>query len=129
MRPTDVLRREHEHIENALAVLEVLAERAERGAAVPRVAADALVDFFRRFTDGCHHAKEENALFPALEAHGLPRLGGPVGVMLHEHEEGRALLGSLAETARGCDGDAEARSRFAAAARAYDCLLGGHIRK
>mgnify|MGYP000753666721 CR=1 FL=1 len=42
------------------------------------------VDFFRMFADRCHHAKEENHLFPAMEAKGMPREGGPTGVMLYE---------------------------------------------
>jgi hemerythrin-like domain-containing protein len=49
--------------------------------------------------------------------------------MLHEHEEGRALLRNVADASAGLGGDAAARARFAGAARAYDDLLGGHIHK
>ena len=129
MRPTEILRHEHEHILTGLAVLGVVADRAQRGEQVARGDVDTLVDFFRGFADRCHHAKEENALFPSLASRGFPRHGGPVGVMMHEHEEGRALLRSVADTADGIDGDAVARTRFAAAVGAYNELLEAHIHK
>jgi hemerythrin-like domain-containing protein len=129
MRPTEVLRREHDYIQRALDTLVAAAERAEAGQPVARAEVDQLVDFFRRFMDRCHHAKEENALFPALEARGLSRRGGPLAVMMYEHELGRELLRSIEDAAPGCNGDAAARSRFAGAARAYRGMLGAHIHK
>lgn len=50
------------------------------------------LDFFRQFADGCHHHKEEEQLFPAMESAGTPVEAGPIGCMLHEHDLGRALL-------------------------------------
>jgi hemerythrin-like domain-containing protein len=129
MRPTEILRREHEQIQKALAALVAVAERAEAGESVARTEVDQLLDFFRRFADRCHHAKEENALFPALEARGFPPRGGPVAVMMHEHELGRALLRSIEEATPGCNGDVAARARFAGAARSYESLLVAHIHK
>jgi hemerythrin-like domain-containing protein len=129
MRPTEVLRQEHEQILKALAALVRVAERAETGEPVARAEVDHLVDFFRRFMDRCHHAKEENALFPALEARGFTRRAGPVAVMLYEHEVGRELLRSIEESAAGCSGDAAARLRFAGGVRAYESLIGAHIHK
>jgi uncharacterized protein len=52
----------------------------------------AAVDFFTAYLEGCHHQKEEQHLFPLLEARGLPRQGGPLAVMLTEHEENRRML-------------------------------------
>jgi hemerythrin-like domain-containing protein len=129
MRPTDILRDEHRHILTALSVLGVLGDRAEHGRDVPAADVARLVEFFRSFADRCHHEKEEHALFPALEARGLQRRAGPVGVMMREHEEGRGLLRVVAECAPGAEGDAAARARFAYAVRSYDDLLGGHIHK
>jgi hemerythrin-like domain-containing protein len=121
MRPTDVLREEHEKILTALSVLTAIADRDDP---LPRDHVAKLVAFFRGFADRCHHAKEEAALFPALEARGIPRQGGPIGVMLHEHEEGRALVGDIAAAA--AEGD---RARFVQGVRAFDDLLGRHIQK
>ena len=53
------------------------------------------MDFLSIFVDKCHHGKEEEFLFPALEAKGVKREGGPIGVMLHEHEQGRGLVAML----------------------------------
>jgi hemerythrin-like domain-containing protein len=124
MSPTDTLREDHERILTALSVLSAIAAKP---GPLPREHVDQLVAFFRGFTDRCHHAKEENALFPALEARGIPRHGGPIGMMLHEHEEGRALLRDIEEGAAA--GDAAGRARFAQAVREYEDLLDGHIHK
>jgi len=48
-----------------------------------------LVDYLH-YVDRCHNHKEELHLFPKLEAKGMPRHGGPLGVMLQEHERGAA---------------------------------------
>ncbi|HET7840958.1 MAG TPA: hemerythrin domain-containing protein, partial [Terriglobia bacterium] len=78
----------------------------------------------------CHHTKEEELLFPALVRKGIPHPGGPVGVMLHEHEEGRALIREMAKAGEALQsGDSEAGSRWAKAARQYGPLLRDHIFK
>ncbi len=114
---TAELRHEHEVILRALAIAERLGRGLQRGEAVDRAALAWVVDFFRTFADGCHHAKEEQHLFPVLERHGVPRDGGPIGTMLDEHEQGRALL---REMASGDDRRvAEAIGRYAALLRAH----------
>lgn len=118
--PTAWLRDDHVVILRAVTLLEGLGDDLARGAPVDREALGWLVDFFRAFADGCHHRKEEEHLFPALERHGIPRAGGPVGVMLHEHEVGRVLLAAIAQA----DG-AEA----ADAIEKYGTLLRLHIDK
>jgi hemerythrin-like domain-containing protein len=32
--------------------------------------------FFDEFVDKCHHAKEEQSLFPLIEIKGIPKEGG-----------------------------------------------------
>ncbi len=128
MNATETLMHDHELILEALGVLEALAGRAARHDPVPREPNEQLVGFFREFADRYHHANEEGELFPALERHGLPHGGGPIAVMLHEHEQGRALLRSLADLAGGL-ADAAGRERFADVPRAYQELLEQHIMK
>ncbi len=118
--PTDVLREEHVVILRALTLLEHFGERLEAGELVDQQELAWLRAFFCIFADRCHHGKEEQHLFPALERRGITREGGPLGVMLQEHEEGRALLGAMAE---GND------RRTAEAIRAYVRLLRVHIDK
>jgi hemerythrin-like domain-containing protein len=115
---------EHRVIEQVLCCLEKLADRCEAGEKLDGTSASEALAFFRNFADRCHHGKEEGHLFPLLEARGLARQGGPTGVMLQEHEEGRRLLVAMARSIeRGAPGE------FARHARAYVSLLREHIRK
>jgi hemerythrin-like domain-containing protein len=118
--PTQILREEHEVILRALALLERLGRRLDAGEAVDRDALEWLGEFFATFADRCHHGKEEQHLFPALERHGVPREGGPLGVMLQEHEHGRALVRAMAE------GDDR---QTVEAIEGYVALLRAHIDK
>ncbi|HTY80405.1 MAG TPA: hemerythrin domain-containing protein [Candidatus Bathyarchaeia archaeon] len=120
MMPTGVLREEHRVILHALDLLERAADRLDRGAPLPDGWLADLVAWLRGFADRNHHAKEETALFPAMVKAGVPSMGGPIGVMLEEHERGRALLHGLAT------GDPSAR---AAAAHEYVGMLREHIDK
>lgn len=91
-----LLVRDHEIIERVIAAFrEVL---ASADAPAPELAAE-YVDFFIRYADGVHNKKEENHLFPLLEKRGLPRQGGPLGVMLEEHDTGRKLLSDMGSAA------------------------------
>ena len=114
---TAVLRKEHEAIVKMLAVTEEVARRLAAGEHVAAETLAGLLEFFRLFADKCHHGKEEDLLFPQLEKKGMPRAGGPLAVMLAEHEQGRALIRQMAGPA------------WAAAARAYASLLHAHIEK
>ena len=53
---------------------------------------EQILDFIKNFADKYHHLKEEDVLFVEMEHHGMSRQSGPVGVMLHEHEQGRAYV-------------------------------------
>lgn len=118
--PTETLRSEHVLILEALDLLEAAARGRDDETALPDSWWKDVVDWLRGFADGVHHAKEEGALFPAMGKAGVPTGGGPIGVMLHEHVQGRALIATMA------DGDASGR---AAAARSYVALLRAHIDK
>ncbi len=118
--PTDILREEHRVILRALDVLESAADHLQRGAALPEGLWRRLIGWFRSFADRSHHAKEERHLFPAMGEAGIPREGGPIGVMLDEHEEGRVLIAIMES------GTPAARAE---AARNYVGLLRGHVEK
>lgn len=120
LSPTRRLEEDHALILRAVAVLERLGSALGASGPVDRGALAWLVDFFRGFVDGCHHAKEERYLFPLLESRGLPREGGPTGAMRYEHEVGRELLRIMAE---GGDG------LVVAAIGRYTALLRIHIDK
>jgi hemerythrin-like domain-containing protein len=126
-KATDVLKQDHRVIERVLAVLERLTEPVSS----PSLETwDKAIDFIRNFADRCHHLKEEKILFPALEEHGIPRAGGPIGMMLIEHEEARGYVRAMADALSYTGADPEAaRAILVGNARAYLRLLREHIRK
>lgn len=130
MQATQVLSSEHRVIERVLATLEKAADAAEAGVSVrPGLFLDA-VGFIRGFADGCHHLKEENVLFPTMSEHGVPVEGGPLGIMLQEHELGRKYTRQMqAGAERWAIGEDEGRTSLIAAARNYVALLHQHIDK
>ena len=74
--------------------------------------------------------KEEGVLFDALVASGMPREGGPIAVMLHEHELGRRFVRSMKAAADSwAEGDAEAKEDLVQNAQGYVELLRQHIAK
>lgn len=126
-KPTEVLSDEHRVIERVLGVL-------QRLTAVPVNPSleqwRKALDFFRHFADQCHHFKEEKVLFPALEEHGIPREGGPIGMMLAEHEEGRGHVRSMIDAVEQvAQGNGAASTTLLDHARAYVTLLREHIQK
>ena len=130
MKATQVLRDEHEGILAMLAVVETAAYRLRDGKDVsPTLFTDA-VGFFRNFADACHHGKEELELFPELVEHGLPKEGGPVGVMLVEHDQGRAFVRGMKEAAdKYAQGDQSAIPALVSNVLGYVELLRAHIDK
>ena len=125
--PGETLRHEHRTISRVLGVLERLVERARRDEGFERESLRKCVDFFRNYADACHHAKEEDLLFPLLESQGIPREGGPIDVMLYEHRVARGLTRAMGDALDAEDGGSE--ERFCRTARTYVELLRHHISK
>ena len=119
------LRHDHDAILSSLSILDAMVERLGKPNAPSAEALSSYIGFLTEFADKCHHGKEEGILFPALTAAGLPSEGGPVGVMLHEHVEGRALIQQMR---RAVSGTVDAPA-FSQAARGYAELLRAHIAK
>lgn len=127
--PTDALREEHERILEVIDAFERTVERAGRAEVGWATLEDFLV-FFRLFVGACHHGKEEEVLFPALEAKGLSERTGPLAVMLEEHRRGRSLVAEMSRALVGAEGgDPAARVALAEAAGDYVDLIRRHIDK
>ena len=124
---TDLLKKDHETTERVLDAIGRVFEAP--GNPPPAVVADA-VEYFTGYVDECHNKKEENHLFPLIERRGVPRDGGPLGVMLQEHEESRRLLATFASLGRAyAGGDDTAAGELRAVFGAYAVLLKGHYWK
>ena len=127
--PTASLRRDHDLIEKVVRAMEAAASLLRRGADVPPPVLGQVVDFTKNFTDVCHHGKEEDALFPALERAGMPSRMGPVAVMLAEHEKSREIAGRMAEAAESYGRDGSGREALASAMEEYASHITEHIWK
>lgn len=86
---------EHELIERAMAVLELNLKKVSDGS-LDTVQTKRALDFLLEFGDRIHNIKEEQFLFPLMQERGIPVQGGPLGVMLMEHEAERQLLDQMA---------------------------------
>lgn len=129
MGPTEILGQEHRLIEQLLRVLERAAQGLEDGEEVQPEIFTRSLEFIRVIADRCHHGKEEELLFPLLEEHGVPKEGGPLGVLLREHDEGRGFVHRIAErVARYEVGNGEVEE-IIKNARGYTQLLMQHIQK
>jgi hemerythrin-like domain-containing protein len=130
MLATQILMEEHRVIERVLTALQRAADRVAEGEGIrPTFFLNAAL-FIKNFADGCHHRKEEGVLFVAMQESGVPREGGPVGVMLAEHEQGRAFNREMKDAAEKWEkGDLSARAAVVHNARGYVTLLRQHIHK
>lgn len=155
MEPIEELKAEHRAIEEMLAVLERVCDRLEAGITVDPDHLDQMLEFFKTFADTCHHGKEEDFLFPAMAAAGVPVEDGPIGPFIEEHEIGRRFVRSMSEeleryrselldehglgrryvesmreaAAHYRAGEKDAGLRFAENGRDYVALLTGHIER
>jgi hemerythrin-like domain-containing protein len=95
MKATRQLMDEHEGIKLMLNIIGNICQRLDNKEEIDSKTFDQVIEFLKVFVDKCHHAKEEELLFPALEKAGIAKEGGPIGMMLQEHEEGRNLVKSM----------------------------------
>lgn len=130
MVATEALKKDHRVIEKMLNVLEVVSNKIEHGEEISAENLKKASEFIRNFADNYHHGKEEDILFKTMEERGFPREGGPIAMMLVEHDEGRgyarAMAGGIEKYASG---DSGAKKIIAENARNYAGLLAQHIQK
>ncbi len=127
--PTQTLKNEHDLILEALAAVERKVAAIQAGAAPDPSYFEKAVEFLRTFADRCHHGKEEDLLFKRMAERGFPVQGGPIAVMLHEHDLGRGYIHGIAEGAAKMWTDGSAAAQIAENAQAYIALLRNHISK
>lgn len=130
MTPTEELVNEHRII---LKVLDAAKREVDTIARTGSVREDVILkilDFVRNFADACHHAKEEKRLFVKMSERGMPLSGGPLAVMLREHEEGRRLVRTAADALPlAAQGDRRALQTLKDGLAGYVDLLRAHIGK
>jgi hemerythrin-like domain-containing protein len=129
-KATQQLKDEHEGIKLMFQILDKLCEKLKTHGELNTDHLGDILEFFKVFVDKCHHGKEEDLLFPAMAQAGIPRHGGPIGVMLAEHEMGRGYVRLIqAALERYTSGDKTASDAIIDNAKGYIALMLGHIDK
>ena len=125
MRLIEELRAEHDLIERVAGSLRTFARQRGRGEGSPQDGPRFLA-FFRLYAGQFHHAREEDALFVALQRDAeLPGDRGPIAALLEDHRRMAGLLDQLESVADASS--AEARASLEAIALEYSQQLWQHI--
>ena len=131
--PTRQLADEHEYVLLVVGAMDAEAARIEDSGTIDVERVNQRVDFTRNFTDGDHHTKEENLLFPLLEERS-PAAGGTISVLLSEHEAARECMRAISAALPDAGGPDEERAAAGRGVvvenlRLYAYLLPLHIGK
>ena len=129
MKATQQLKDEHEGVKVMLDIIERVSKQLEETGNLNKEHFEAILGFLKIFVDKCHHGKEEELLFPALEVAGVPK-DGPIRVMLQEHDLGRKYVRAMSDAFAGLIvGEKSASRNIAQNAEGYITLLRAHIEK
>jgi hemerythrin-like domain-containing protein len=130
MRATQQLINEHQGITLMLDVMRNITDSISAKKELNAGHLENIINFLKVFIDQCHHGKEEKLLFPAMVDKGVPKEGGPIAVMLHEHAIGRTFIKKLSTAFDEYKaGEKNALLQIANAMNSYIALLTNHIFK
>lgn len=127
MTGTEILRAEHKEITIMLEVAKLCSDKVKDGNLSEIETLLKITDFFKNFTDDCHHRKEEDLLFPLLKEkeHQADLLGN----LLNEHVQGRNLIKAINSEAEMIKGGKTDTSSLIDNVRQYTTLLDKHIKE
>jgi hemerythrin-like domain-containing protein len=97
--PVKMLIEEHKFILKVVAACAAISHRLTAGEKGDVELLLRIVEFMQQYADKCHHGKEEDLLFPALEKAGVPSTGCPLEALRAEHKKGRQLVAQLNDSA------------------------------
>lgn len=97
MKAVDTLKNEHEAVKLMMEIMDAACSNIKTGKKINNADIDDMIDFLEVFVDKCHHGKEEQILFPRLENAGVMNEGGPIGVLLAEHGQGRGYVRKMSK--------------------------------
>jgi hemerythrin-like domain-containing protein len=92
MKAIEILVNEHVSILKMIEITKTMLNNTDTTSEINIEHVEKVIDFIKNFADKYHHLKEEDILFMEMERHGMPRENGPIGVMLIEHDQGRAYI-------------------------------------
>lgn len=123
-KATQDLRKEHDAILHVFTIIDKLLSIDTKEDIEILKFGNELIYFLKTFADKCHHGKEEDYLFKELVARGIPNEGGPIGVMLQEHKQGREYISLMNKSLESKD-----LINFRTYASKYRDLMRNHIDK
>lgn len=123
---SQMLLHEHNAILVALCVIEKMCRHAKNDQGVDPMDITEIVDFLDVYVNQCHHTKEEQFFFPALEEVGVKNQNGLIGNMVAEHRLERELIDRIRSSIKDNEVNKE---EFVDAASAYIDLIRTHIVK
>jgi hemerythrin-like domain-containing protein len=123
-KATQDLKHEHDAILHVLKIVDKVVSTDTKADVEIFEFGNELIYFLKTFADKCHHGKEEDYLFKALNARGISSEGGPIAVMLHEHQLGREYISLMSNSLEAKD-----LTDFKTNATKYRDLLISHIGK
>lgn len=131
MLPIGPLMIEHRLIERMIQVMGVLLEGIHTEKKVDPAKIEKVIHFVRAYADHCHHGKEEGILFRELNTKNLSEEHRRIlEELVREHELGREITASLAESGRRYqDGETEDLSTIAEGLRLLVEFYPKHIEK
>lgn len=121
-KATQDLRKEHGSILYVLKILEKMMASNDEEDSTRLDHYKNIVYFLQIFADKCHHGKEENYLFVEMIKNGFQKDGGPLAIILQEHEQAREYTVRMNEAV-----DRRDITGFNDAAEAYSDLLRNHV--
>lgn len=128
MKAIEILMKEHDSILKMIEITQNIFRKPEGEFNIEHVR--NVIDFIKNFADKYHHMKEEDVLFKEMEEYGMPKEGGPIGVMLTEHDQGRFFVKNAAEAVENYqNGDHNAYEIMRNHLLSYCELLTNHIHK
>lgn len=130
-KPSAILSEEHQVILKMLDIVEKACKQLGNDKQIDIEDGRKMIDFIRTFADHCHHKKEEDILFKKMLERGLPSEGGPVQVMLSEHDLGRNYVKQAEEALNELEKayTEDSAQQFVQNAMGYVMLLREHIYK
>ncbi|NOZ02606.1 MAG: DUF438 domain-containing protein [Deltaproteobacteria bacterium] len=123
----ELLMDDHTMTEKVFAAME---KAFESPTAPDRETVSSMLDYIVGYVEACHNRKEEEHLFPLIEERGIPSQGGPLAVMLAEHEQQRDLVAAIKSHGEAfVGGDATALDALKATFDQYQTLCKDHYWK
>lgn len=128
MDAIEMLSNEHALIRRYQDQLSLAVQRLENGQRPPREFFDKAVEFFRDFSDRCHHFKEEYLMFFRLSQKKKGGIDAQLDVLRFQHERSRSLISSVSNELYGYDsGELIAATSLLEHLAAYLALLRNHV--